>query len=210
MYSAPFLTENVTMTTESAFPSTIGVLLAGGAGTRFTGPDHKLLTLVRGRRLFEWGLDAIRSAGLQPWVVWGPLADEAPTVGDDVVVLRNPDWRAGMASTIHVAIGHARALGVDALTFGPADQPFVTAEAWRAVSAQPGQIVVATYGGRRGNPVKLARPVWDTVPSRGDVGGRAAMQVHPDRVVEVACLGNPADIDTIEDLQRWNSSTTSP
>ncbi|HEY5876411.1 MAG TPA: NTP transferase domain-containing protein, partial [Ilumatobacteraceae bacterium] len=103
------------MTTQSAFQSTIGVLLAGGAGTRFAGPGHKLLTLVRGRRLFEWGLDAIRSAGLQPWVVWGRLADQAPLVGDDVVVLRNPDWRAGMATTIQVAITHARTLGVDAL-----------------------------------------------------------------------------------------------
>ena len=52
------------MTTRSAFPSTVGVLLAGGAGTRFAGPEHKLLTVLRGRRLFEWGLDAIRSAGL--------------------------------------------------------------------------------------------------------------------------------------------------
>jgi molybdenum cofactor cytidylyltransferase len=197
------------MTTRSAFPSTVGVLLAGGAGTRFAGPEHKLLTVLRGRRLFEWGLDAIRSAGLQPWVVWG-LADEAPVVDADVVVLRNEDWRAGMATTIHVAISHARALGVDALTLGPADQPFVTAAAWRAVSMHPGQIVVATYGGRRGNPVKLGRDVWDAVPRTGDVGGRAAMQVHPDRVVEVACDGNPADIDTLEDLQRWNSSTTSP
>jgi CTP:molybdopterin cytidylyltransferase MocA len=186
------------------------VLLAGGAGTRFAGPEHKLLTVLRGRRLFEWGLDAIRSAGLQPWVVWGRLADEAPSVSDDVVVLHNDDWRAGMATTIHVAINRARALGIDSLTFGPADQPFVTAAAWRAVSRRTGQIVVATYGGRRGNPVKLGSEVWDAVPSSGDVGGRAAMQVHPDRVVEVACLGNPADIDTLEDLQRWNSSTTSP
>jgi CTP:molybdopterin cytidylyltransferase MocA len=199
------------MTTDSVYTAGVGVLLAGGAGTRFAGPEHKLLTLLRGRRLFEWGLDAIRSAGLQPWVVWGRLADEAPPVGDDVVVLRNADWRSGMATTIQVAISHARTLGgVDALTFGPADQPFVSAEAWRAVSTHPGQIVVATYGGRRGNPVKLARDVWDAVPSTGDIGGRAAMQVHPDRVVEVACLGNPADIDTLEDLQRWNSSTTSP
>ncbi|MGD9702951.1 MAG: NTP transferase domain-containing protein [Acidimicrobiia bacterium] len=198
------------MSTVRGHSSAVGVLLAGGTGSRFAGPEHKLLTVVRGRRLFEWGLDAIRAAGLQPWIVWGRLVDEAPSVGADVVVLRNDGWRGGMATTIHVAFDHARDLGLEAVTLGPADQPFIPASAWRAVSACPGDIVVATYGGRRGNPVKLASGMWDAVPRTGDVGGRAAMQVHPDRVVEVACQGNPADIDTLEDLQRWNSSTTSP
>jgi CTP:molybdopterin cytidylyltransferase MocA len=188
----------------------VGVLLAGGEGRRFAGPRHKLLTVVGGRSLFEWGLAAIRSAGLEPWIVWGALAEDPPPTPPDVVVLLNARWREGMATSVWAAIDRARGLGLDALTLGPADQPGITASAWRAVSAAPARIAVATYGGRRGNPVKLTRPVWDDVPHTGDVGGRAVMELHPDQVVEVACQGNPADIDTLEDLDRWNSSTTSP
>ena len=194
----------------STRPQSVGVLLAGGAGSRFAGPRHKLVTEVRGRPLYEWGLAAVREAGLTPWIVWGQLAGNPPPTPPDVVVLQNPRWRDGLATSLHVAIARAREIGLDAITVGPADQPFVPASAWRAVSDSPGEIAVATYSGRRGNPVRLARPVWDLVPTTGEAGGRAVMQVRPDLVVEVACQGNPADIDTLEDLQRWNSSTTSP
>lgn len=188
----------------------VGVLLAGGAGTRFAGPRHKLLTELRGRPLYEWGLSAIRDAGLVPWIVWGRLADEAPPTAPDVVVLRNDRWRDGLASSLQVAIAHARDAGLDAITVGPADQPFIPASAWRAVSGCDAELAVATYDGRRGNPVRLGRSVWDLLPDAGDAGGRAVMRLRPELVVEVACQGNPADIDTLEDLQRWNSSTTSP
>ena len=188
----------------------VGVLLAGGEGRRFAGPTHKLLTVVGGRQLFEWGLAAIRGAGLDPWIVWGALAGDPPATPADVVALTNPRWREGMATSVRVAIDLAREIGLDALTFGPADQPGIPAAAWGAVDAAPATIAVATYGGKRGNPVKLGQAVWDAVPSTGDVGGRAVMELHPGQVVEVACQGNPADIDTLEDLDRWNSSTTSP
>jgi molybdenum cofactor cytidylyltransferase len=187
-----------------------GVLLAGGAGTRFLGPTHKLLATFRGRRIIDWGVDAVRAAGLEPWVVWGALAEVSPPLGDDIVTLRNERWGEGMATSLQVAIGHARALGLDAITVGPADQPLVPAEAWRAVAATQAPIAVATYGGRRGNPVRLGAEIWDLLPLTGDVGARDLMRVQPDLVTEVACQGNPADIDTLEDLNRWNSSTTSP
>ncbi len=87
---------------------------------------------------------------------------------------------------------------------GLGDQPLVPAEAWRHVAAAPGEIVTATFDGQRRPPVKLARTVWAELPVDGDVGARALMQRRPELVSEIPCTGNPVDIDTLEDLQRWS------
>ena len=185
----------------------VGVLLAGGSGSRFVGPDHKLLTAFRGRSLYEWGLDAIRGAGLEPWVVWGALADTAPELDADVVVLRNDTWRDGMATSLAVAIDEATRRGLASITVGPADQPLIPAAAWAAVAGAEtdAPIVVATYEGRRANPVRLAASVWPQLPRTGDRGARDLIRLRHDLVREVACPGVPIDIDTLEDLDLWNS-----
>lgn len=185
----------------------VGVLLAGGSGSRFAGPTHKLVSDFRGRPLIEWGVSAIRAAGLEPWVVWGFLADQAPDLGADVVVLRNDNWRDGMATTLTVAIDRARAEGLCSITVGPADQPMIPAEAWRRVasSSSDAPVVVATYEGVRANPVRLDERVWDLLPRTGDRGARALIEARKDLVAQVACPGTPSDIDTLEDLRKWNS-----
>ena len=92
------------------------------------------------------------------------------------------------------------------MVFGLADQPFISPDAWRKVAAGPGSITVATYQGLRRNPVAVDASVWPLLPTEGDEGARTLMQVRPDLVREVACLGSPADIDTEEDLRRWQNN----
>lgn len=181
----------------------LGVLLAGGAGTRFAGPDHKLLVPFRGRPVYRWALDAILAAGLPAAIVWGAI-DDAPEVPDGVTVLHNPRWAEGMATTLQVGIQHARRCGAQAIVTGPADQPLIPASAWHQLATIDAPIAVATYEGRRANPVRLAAEVWALLPTTGDIGARDLIRLRPDLVTEVACSGNPADIDTREDYERWN------
>lgn len=182
-------------------------MLAAGGGRRFAGAAHKLLTPWRGRPLAAWALEHASAAGLaRTWVVTGAVDLEAAAlVPPDVEVIRNPEWARGIATSLQAAVAAARTAGMDAVVVGLADQPLVPVEAWRAVAAASDRpIAVATYGGRRGNPVRLGRDVWDLLPVDGDEGARLVMARHPELVMAVACEGDPADIDTVEDLAAWN------
>jgi molybdenum cofactor cytidylyltransferase len=183
----------------------VAALLAAGAGTRFEGNTHKLLAVLDGRPLWEWAIGAVETAGFDHIVVvTGPAEVAWPT---RCIVRHNSDWATGQASSVQVAVHAARELGADSLTIGLADQPFVTAAAWRTVADAPPscRIVIATYEGVTGpNPVRLHREVWPLLPTSGDEGARGVIRAHPEWVCPVACVGSVADIDTLEDLARWN------
>ena len=67
------------------------------------------------------------------------------------------------------------------------------------------KVAVATYGGKRRNPVLFSREVWPLLLREltGDEGARSVLRRHPEVVTEVPCdgLGDPADVDTAEDLR---------
>lgn len=183
------------------------MVLAAGAGSRFeAGPDaaHKLLAPIDGDTVVGRAVAHAVAAGLAAtWVVTG-AADLAGRLPREVRVIHNPSWGSGQASSLQRAVEAARRDGVDELVVGLGDQPFVTPEAWRRVAASPGPIAVATYAGRRGHPVKLAKEVWDLLPVSGDAGARQIMAERPELVQQVPCEGDPVDIDTREDLSRWS------
>lgn len=180
------------------------VVLAAGAGTRFLGDEPKLLVRWRGRPLVSWALAHAAGAGLgRLWVVTGAV-DLDGLLPAGAEVLANPDWAQGQATSLAVAIDAARRAGLEAVVVGLADQPMVPPDAWRRVGAASAPVAVATYGGERRNPVRLSAEVWDSIPRVGDEGARQLMRRRPELVVEVACEGNPVDIDTVEDLDRWS------
>jgi molybdenum cofactor cytidylyltransferase len=180
------------------------VLLAAGTGSRYHGPTHKLLAPFKNSTVGQWSVEIARLADLdETVVVFGAVTFAVP---DTVTALHNPLFSHGQATSLQVAVNHARAMGHDAIVVGLADQPLVTTQAWRSVAhADDTALAVATYDGKRRNPVRLAQSVWHLLPTSGDEGARRLLQLHPTLVSEVPCNGNPADIDTVEDLRRWNS-----
>ena len=191
------------------------VVLAAGRGSRFAGAGPKLLAPVGGSPVVVRAVAAAvaaTDAGVLAEVLVvvgavdvGPALDVAG-LGRRVVLVHNQRWAEGQATSLGAGVAAAAAVGHDAVVVGLGDQPGVPAEAWaRVASADTDRpVVVATYGGRRRNPVRLAREVWPLLPADGDEGARSLFARRPELVTEVACPGDPADIDTVEDLERWS------
>lgn len=184
----------------------VAALLAAGGGSRFRGPHHKLLADLDGRPVWARALHNVLAAGFdQVVVVTGAVALDLPGT---VTECHNPDWASGQAGSVQMAVRAAAELGADAVTIGLADQPFVPAETWHAIStADPSaRIVIAVYDGAPGpNPVRLSSDVWPLLPTDGDAGARDLIRDHPAWVCRVDSVGSAADIDTLEDLARWRS-----
>ena len=185
--------------------SILGVLLAAGGGKRFSGPVHKLLAPLRGATVIDLSVGALVDAGLDAAIVVTGAVDVSGHL-HGLVGVHNDAWQSGQRSSVVRAIEWARANGYDAVVIGLADQPFVGADSWRAVAGCDSPVAVATYDGRRGNPVKLSSAVWDeflSLDSDPDQGARAFVDLHPELVRQVACKGTSADIDTEGDLSQW-------
>lgn len=190
-------------------------VLAAGRGLRFGPGPPKPLASFAGRPLLAHVVDAVVASGLDPCccVVGDPAVAAAVPVG--VTVLRNPEPERGIASSLRIVLEHLAALdGVDAVVVGLADQPLVGPEAWRRMGAGSAPLAVATYGGVRANPVRIARSLWgEAVALDGDEGARVLIRRHG--AVGVVCddAGDPADADTPAELaaleRRWRSQTAS-
>jgi molybdenum cofactor cytidylyltransferase len=187
------------------------VVLAAGGGRRFAGDEHKLLVPFRGRPLVVWAVEAAAGSGAMATVVVGGAVDLAPALeqaglAGRVSLVVNPAWAEGQATSLAAGIAAVRAAGCHSAVVGLGDQPLIPAEAWRRVGAGglDHPIAVATYAGRRRNPVRLDEQVWLDLPSDGDQGARGLLARRPELVAEVPCPGEPADVDTLEDLSRWS------
>jgi molybdenum cofactor cytidylyltransferase len=218
---------------------TLVVVLAAGAGSRYSGDTHKLEAVVGDRTVAEHSIVAAIASGVGDVIVItgasqpspdtmsalsgatttdarasdpGAVDDGTAETAETIQFIHNPDWADGQAVSLQVALEEASRVEAEAIVVGLADQPGVTPEAWRRVAASRSPIAVATYDGVRGNPVRLHRSVWQMLAPTGDEGARSLMRLRPELVEQIPCPGSAHDIDTREDLQLWQSrsSTSSP
>ncbi|MDQ6437220.1 molybdopterin-binding/glycosyltransferase family 2 protein [Mesorhizobium sp. LHD-90] len=182
------------------------VVLAAGRSTRMGGPN-KLLARFGGvpliRRVAE---SALASKAKSVTVVTGHQAERirAALDGLDLRFAENPDFASGLASSLRA--------GVTALPVGSAgalvvlgDMPEVsTADLDRLIAsfvASGGQQVVrASHGGKRGNPIILPRAMFaEVMRLEGDVGARHIIETGAVGVIDVE-IGEGAfvDVDTAE------------
>ncbi len=182
---------------------TAAIVLAAGRASRYAGGGHKLLAPFRGRPLLAWAVEHALGAGIGPTLVVTGSVDVSAVLPAGVIVVPNPEWPRGMATSIRAGLDWATSAGHGDVVVGLGDQPLVPASAWRAVAASPSPIAVATFAGERRPPVRLSAEVWPLLPHDGDVGARALMDSRPELVLEVPCDGEAVDVDTVEDLARW-------
>lgn len=180
------------------------VILAAGEGSRYEGSTHKLLAPLRARPVVAWAIDAAVAAGLDETIVVTGAVDLSGVLPAGVTVVRNERWSGGQSTSLAAALAEVGTRH-DAVVVALGDQPFLESSAWRAVAAaRRASIAVATYHGRWAHPVRLDRTIWPLLGLTGDSGARELMRDRPDLVREVPCQGDPADIDTREDLARWS------
>jgi CTP:molybdopterin cytidylyltransferase MocA len=184
-------------------------VLAAGGGSRFGG--GKLLARVGGQPIIEAVLDNLRDAPVdEVIVVIGADAERLREVCEryGVRTVANEEWERGQSTSVLAGLRACDKKSRAAVVL-LGDQPFVGAEAVErlvAAFAEGAKVAVATYGGKRRNPVLFSREVWPLLEAElaGDEGARSFLRQHPELVVEVPCegVGNPVDVDTREDLRR--------
>lgn len=180
------------------------VLLAAGGGSRFGGATHKLLAPIGDLTVFELSLASAMDAGFDEVIVVTGACDLDPHIPPTVTKIHNLRWADGQATSLDSAVGHLLSTDHDAAVFGLADQPGVDSECWRSLRDSESDLAMATYGGRRGNPVRIGRRLWSELPTEGDFGARYLLQSRADEVERLACNGRSDDIDTLEDLSSWS------
>lgn len=167
------------------------LVLASGRGERFGasgGTTHKLQADLCGKTVLQRTLDAVRASGLR----WHLEDGGHPGMGDSI---------AAAVRATRDAPGGWMVL--------PADLPLIQPQTLLAIACAPmdAAVLVPTYAGQRGHPVRFAAECGDALVNlKGNRG--AALVVAAQAAIEII-VNDPGcvqDIDTVADLQRARDS----
>ena len=190
------------------------VVLAGGSGSRFGG--GKLLAPWRGGVLIDGALAAAFAApvagvtvvtGADAEAVERAVRSFAERTGqvERMTVVNAPDWAEGMAATLRAGIAAVPEAAGGALVF-LSDMPLVPHEVLAPLAkalADGAPASAPEFDGKRGNPVGLAREMFDEIMElTGDQGARNILRSlgWELALVPTESDGVLIDVDTPADL----------
>ncbi len=172
----------------------------------------KQLLEIGGLPLVARAADAVMLSGAAPIVlVVGAQAERvrAAVAGRPLLVVPNPEWKSGIASSIRAGIGALAAAEprLDAVLVTTADQPALSGEVilrLLALHRASGRIAAARYGGRNGAPAIFGRGRFaELLALTGDEGARRLLNADAGEVVAAEFPDLEHDIDTPADLEDW-------
>jgi molybdenum cofactor cytidylyltransferase len=196
-------------------PKIAALVLAAGQSSRMGG-HNKLLQEVDGQPLLLHAIDAAEGARTRPVVVvTGHAQNEVAALLQDraVETVHNPAHATGMASSLRAGLS-ALPGDVDGVVVLLGDMPGVDAATVdRLIDAfdpdRGAAIVAASAGGRRGNPVLLARRFFPEVREiEGDQGAKPILQAYPEAIRLVDCPAAFTDLDTPAALDAYRRGET--
>jgi nicotine blue oxidoreductase len=174
--------------------SVAGVVLAAGAGTRFGKPK----VLAAQGEWLECAVSALAGGGCDDVVVvLGAAVVDVPAPARAVIA---EDWSSGMSASVRAGLAAVDGadLAVLHLVDLPDVGPDVVARVLAAVAASPDTgLARATYDGRPGHPVVVAREQWTALAAtlHGDHGARTFLNEHDLLAVECGDLASGTDVD---------------
>jgi CTP:molybdopterin cytidylyltransferase MocA len=191
------------MATAAGGPDRIaGAVLAAGAGRRMGRP--KAVLELDGTRLVDRAVAVLHAGGCDPVIAVVRRGIAVP----GALTVENDDPDRGMRSSLWLAV--TAAADVDLLAVVLVDVPGIGAEAVRRVvrAWRPGRIAMASFSGVRGHPLAMSPEMWRQALTSAapDEGARAHLAAHAELVDLVDVPGNPADLDSPADLDRWRES----
>jgi molybdenum cofactor cytidylyltransferase len=195
-------------------PRIAALILAAGRSTRM-GKANKLLADVYGRPMIARVAAAVQDSQADPAIVvtgYEREGIEAALAGQGLVFAHNPDFDAGLSSSLHRGLA-ALPEHVDGVVVCLGDMPRVSAVVIdRLIAAfdppEGRTICLPTWQGKRGNPVLFARRFFAEMHAiSGDQGARALIGEYPEAVCEVAMSddGVLSGVDTPEALASLQS-----
>jgi molybdenum cofactor cytidylyltransferase len=196
-------------------PRVAALVLAAGRSTRM-GPVNKLLAELGGRPMVARVADAARASRADPVIVvtgHERRRVEAALAGLDVTLAHNPDYTAGLSTSLHRGLA-ALPEDTEGVLVCLGDMPRVTAAVLDQLIAafdplEGSAICLPTWQGKRGNPVLFARRYFAEMQTiAGDVGAKALIGEYPEAVCEVAMTDDAvlSDVDTPEGLAALESA----